>query len=67
MVRHFIKSSIMGWAQVTGCRGEMKELSQMGARIRKDIWYVENWSFWLDIRIMYLTVRNALQGEKNAY
>jgi len=49
MVRHFIKSSIMGWTQVTGCRGEMKELSQMGARIRKDIWYVENWSFWLDL------------------
>ncbi len=49
MVRHFIQSSIMGWAQVTGFRGEMKELSQMGARIRKDIWYVENWSFWLDL------------------
>lgn len=67
MVRHFIKPGITGWAQVTGCRGETKELSQMEARIRKDIWYVENWSFWLDIRIMYLTVRNALQGEKNAY
>lgn len=67
MVRHFIKPGITGWAQVTGCRGETKELSQMEARIRKDIWYVENWSFWLDIRIMYLTVRNAIHGEKKAY
>lgn len=67
MVRHFIKPGITGWAQVTGCRGETKELSQMEARIRKDIWYVENWSFWLDIRIMYLTVRNAIHGEKRAY
>ena len=67
MVRHFIKPGITGWAQVTGCRGETKELSQMEARIRKDIWYVEHWSFWLDLRIMYLTVKNALHGEKNAY
>ena len=67
MVRHFIKPGITGWAQVTGCRGETKELSQMEARIRKDIWYVEHWSFWLDLRIMYLTVKNAFHGEKNAY
>lgn len=67
MVRHFIKPGITGWAQVTGCRGETKELSQMEARIRKDIWYVENWSFWLDLRIMYLTVKNAIHGEQNAY
>jgi len=67
MVRHFIKPGITGWAQVNGCRGETKKLAQMEARIKKDIWYVENWSFWLDIRIIYLTVRNALQGEANAY
>lgn len=67
MVRHFIKPGITGWAQVNGCRGETKELAQMEARIRKDIWYVENWSFWLDIRIIYMTVRNAVRGEANAY
>ena len=67
MVRHFIKPGITGWAQVNGCRGETKELAQMEARIKKDIWYVENWSFWLDIRIIYLTVRNALRGDANAY
>ena len=58
---------LTGWAQVNGCRGETKELSQMEDRIRKDIWYVENWSFWLDLRIIYMTVRNAIHGEDNAY
>lgn len=68
MVRHFIKPGITGWAQVTGYRGETKELYQMEERIKKDIWYIENWSFWLDIRIMWLTVRNMIMhNEKNAY
>lgn len=67
MVRHFLKPGITGWAQVNGCRGETKELSQMEDRIKKDIWYVENWSFWLDLRIIYMTVRNAIKGEANAY
>lgn len=68
MVRHFIKPGITGWAQVNGCRGETKELYQMEERIRKDIWYVEHWSFWLDLRIMWMTVRNMLlRNEKNAY
>lgn len=67
MVRHLLKPGITGWAQVNGCRGETKELYQMEDRIRKDIWYVENWSFWLDLRIIYMTVRNAIRGESNAY
>jgi putative colanic acid biosynthesis UDP-glucose lipid carrier transferase len=68
MVRHFIKPGITGWAQVTGCRGETKELYQMEERVKRDIWYVENWSFWLDLRIMYLTVKNmVLRNEKMAY
>ena len=68
MVRHLIKPGITGWAQVTGCRGETKELYQMEERVKRDIWYVENWTFWLDIRIMYLTVKNmVLRNEKMAY
>lgn len=68
MVRHLIKPGITGWAQVTGCRGETKELYQMEERVKRDIWYVENWSFWLDLRIMYLTVKNmVLRNEKMAY
>lgn len=68
MVRHLVKPGITGWAQVCGCRGETKELYQMEERVRKDIWYLENWTFWLDIRIMWLTVRNMLlHNEKMAY
>jgi len=68
MVRHYAKPGITGWAQVTGSRGETSELWMMEERIKKDIWYIENWSFWLDIRIIYLTIRNVLGGEEgNAY
>jgi putative colanic acid biosynthesis UDP-glucose lipid carrier transferase len=67
MVRHLVKPGITGLAQVTGFRGETKELSQMEGRVRQDIWYVENWSFFLDIRILFLTFYNAIRGDKQAY
>jgi putative colanic acid biosynthesis UDP-glucose lipid carrier transferase len=67
MVRQFLKPGITGWAQVNGFRGETKTLEQMQKRVEHDIWYMENWSLWLDIRIMFLTVINAIRGEKNAY
>ena len=67
MVRHFSKPGITGWAQVTGFRGETKELWQMEERIRRDIWYIENWSFWLDIKIIFLTAKSIIFPDKNAY
>lgn len=67
MVRHFSKPGITGWAQVTGFRGETKELWQMEERIKRDIWYIENWSFWLDIRIIFLTAKSIICPDKNAY
>ena len=67
MVRHFVKPGITGWSQVTGYRGETKELKDMEGRILGDIWYIEHWSFGLDLYIIYRTVRNAIHGEKNAY
>ena len=67
MVRHLVKPGITGWSQVTGYRGETKELKDMEGRIRGDIWYIEHWSFWLDLYIIYKTVANAIHGEKNAY
>ena len=67
MVRHFSKPGITGWAQVTGFRGETKELWQMEERIKRDIWYIENWSFWLDIRIILLTAKSIICPDKNAY
>ena len=67
MVRHFVKPGITGWSQVTGFRGETKELKDMEGRIQGDIWYIEHWSFWLDLYIIYKTVANVIRGDKNAY
>ena len=67
MVRHFVKPGVTGWAQVTGFRGETKELWQMEGRVKRDIWYIEHWSIWLDIRIMWMTVKSMVVHDKNAY
>ena len=68
MVRHLVKPGITGWAQVQGFRGETKTLEQMENRVKADIWYVENWRFSLDLRIMWRTVMNMLRhNEENAY
>ena len=67
MVRHFVKPGITGWAQESGFRGETKELWQMEGRVKCDIWYIEHWSFWLDIRIILMTVRSIFIHDKHAY
>ena len=67
MLRHLIKPGITGWAQVNGYRGETRELWQMERRVEYDVWYIEHWNFWLDIKIIFLTVFNAFKGEKNAF
>jgi putative colanic acid biosynthesis UDP-glucose lipid carrier transferase len=67
MVRQFLKPGITGWAQVNGFRGETKTLDQMQKRVEHDLWYLENWSLWLDVRIMFLTIWNGLKREKNAF
>ncbi len=67
MDRHAVKPGITGWAQVTGLRGETKELSQMENRVKADIWYIQNWSFLLDMKILIKTILTILLGDKNAY
>jgi len=67
MVRHFVKPGVTGWAQVSGFRGETKELWQMEERVKHDIWYIENWSFWLDLQIIWLTIKTTLGKDENAY
>ncbi len=67
MIRHFLKPGITGWAQVNGFRGETKTVDDIQGRISLDIFYMENWTFFLDMRIIYLTVYNIIKGEKNAY
>jgi len=67
MVRHFMKPGITGWAQVKGHRGETKTTDAMLQRVEADVWYLENWSFLLDLKIIFLTVWNTLRGEENAF
>jgi putative colanic acid biosynthesis UDP-glucose lipid carrier transferase len=67
MVRHFVKPGITGWAQVNGYRGETKEKVDMENRVKADIYYIENWTSMLDVRIVFMTIINIFRGEENAY
>jgi Undecaprenyl-phosphate glucose phosphotransferase len=67
MVRQFLKPGITGWAQVNGYRGETADPSLMEKRVEHDIWYMENWSLMLDVKILFMTVINIFKGETNAY
>ena len=65
--RHAVKPGITGLAQVSGYRGEIKKKSDIKNRVRLDIFYIENWSFLLDVKIILMTVFNVFKGEENAY
>lgn len=67
MVRQFLKPGITGWAQVNGYRGEITNPEQIKMRIIKDLWYLENWSLWLDIQILFLTVYQVFKGDDSAF
>lgn len=67
MERHAVKPGITGLAQVSGYRGEVTKRSDIKNRIRLDIFYIENWSLLLDIRIIAQTLFNVFRGEEKAY
>jgi Undecaprenyl-phosphate glucose phosphotransferase len=64
--RHRMKPGITGWAQVCGYRGETETPEKMAKRVEHDIYYIDNWSLWLDVRILVKTVMTVV-GDKNAY
>ena len=66
-VRHFVKPGITGMAQTHGYRGEIECKRDIVNRIKYDLFYIENWSLLLDLKIIFLTVKNALIGDKKAY
>jgi len=66
-LRHMIKPGITGWAQVNGWRGETSDPDLLRKRVQFDIWYIENWSIWLDIRIVLLSIWLMLKGDPRAY
>jgi putative colanic acid biosynthesis UDP-glucose lipid carrier transferase len=67
MIRQMLKPGITGWAQVNGLRGEISNPIQIQQRVASDLWYLEHWSIWLDLRIMFLTVFKVFVGDKQAY
>lgn len=66
MVRHYVKPGITGLSQTRGLRGETKTVGIMRNRVRMDIFYIENWSFILDLKIIFLTIINMIRGDKHA-
>lgn len=63
MVRHLVKPGVTGWAQVHGLRGETKDSSLMEKRVQYDVWYLENWSLLLDMKIVVITAWQVLAGK----
>lgn len=67
LIRQFLKPGITGWAQVNGHRGEIKDSEAIRMRVLNDLWYLENWNIWLDVRIIFLTVYKVLKGDENTF
>ena len=67
MVRHYVRPGITGLAQTRGFRGGIETDEDIINRVKNDIYYIENWSFLLDIKIIFSTIFNAISGEKKAY
>lgn len=67
LIRQLSKPGVTGWAQINGLRGEIKETIQLTKRVEFDIWYIEHWTTWLDLKIIWLTVHKMIKGDKNAY
>ncbi len=67
MVRHFVKPGITGLAQTSGFRGEVETDKDIIGRVKYDIFYIENWSLLLDIKIIIQTFVNAIKGDDKAY
>ncbi len=67
LLRHLIKPGITGWAQVNGYRGETSDIFLMKKRVEFDIWYIENWTPWLDMKVIIMTIYSMIKGDLMAY
>jgi putative colanic acid biosynthesis UDP-glucose lipid carrier transferase len=67
MIRQFLKPGITGWAQINSFRGEITDPIQIKRRVASDIWYLEHWNIWLDLRILFLTIYQVFTGNDHAY
>ena len=67
MARHYVKPGITGLAQVKGYRGEVRTNEDIVNRLKYDLFYIENWSFWLDLKIIVYTILDVIRGDEKAY
>ena len=67
MLRHLVKPGITGQAQVAGFRGEVKHINDIRKRVQLDIWYIKNWSFFLDLKLIFKTFFKIFSGDDKAY
>jgi putative colanic acid biosynthesis UDP-glucose lipid carrier transferase len=67
MLRYTVKPGISGWAQINGCRGETRRTEDMERRITRDLWYMRNWTFGMDISIILRTAVTVFQSDKKAF
>jgi putative colanic acid biosysnthesis UDP-glucose lipid carrier transferase len=66
-LRHLVKPGVTGWAQINGFRGETSDPDLLRKRVEFDIWYIENWSILLDIKIIWLSIWLMFRGDPHAY
>jgi putative colanic acid biosysnthesis UDP-glucose lipid carrier transferase len=65
--RHLVKPGITGWAQINGCRGEVRTHKEMVQRVNLDLYYIHRWSLTLDFQIILQTVIKLIRGDQDAY
>ena len=66
MLRHQVKPGVTGWSQVNGYRGEIRKPEDIENRVKFDLWYIDNWSFFLDLRIIFKTVTLCFGNDSHA-
>ena len=66
MLRHQVKPGVTGWSQVNGYRGEIRKPEDIENRVKFDLWYIDNWSFLLDLRIIFKTVTLCFGNDSHA-
>ena len=67
MLRHQVKPGVTGWSQVNGYRGEIKKVEDIRNRVKFDLWYIDHWSFFLDLRIIFKTMTLCFGNDRHAH
>ena len=67
MLRHQVKPGVTGWSQVNGYRGEIRKPEDLENRVKFDLWYIDHWSFFLDLRIIFKTMTLCFGNDSHAH